>query len=229
MDVILRSESSDAGSQEAGMARYLREVGRSRLLSRIEEKNLLDRIGQGDRAALNSLVTANLKWVVAVSGEYRERGLPMTDLIAEGNLGLIRAAMSFDPDHAFRFTAYAIWWIRQSLERALADLSRFQGIEPAVEPEPECDSGSDSKTEVPDNRLSPALRRALEEVREPGKTIIKLFFGVDTRRPMSLEEIGHLLGTAPARTRQLKDMALRRLQKAIPATSAPDQANLVGA
>lgn len=220
------------------MARYLREVGRCRLLSRTEEKILLERISQGDRAALNSLVTANLKWVVAVSGEYRERGLPMTDLIAEGNLGLIRAAMSFDPDHAFRFTAYAIWWIRQSLERALAEMSRFQGLEPAAEAGAEAaadarsEAGNDPGNDlpgVPDSRLSPVLRRALEEVREPGKTVIKLFFGVDTRRPMSLEEIGHLLGTAPARTQQLKDMALRRLQKAIPETAMPDPVRLVGA
>ena len=215
MNAFLEPESDSAGTHEAGMARYLREVGRSRLLSHAEERLLLEKIREGNRKALNDLVTANLKWVVAVCSEYRDQGLSITELIAEGNLGLIRAALGFDPDHAFRFTAYAIWWIRQSLERALAEQSRFRSVSDAREPEPAFQDGP-NRGAVLDRPLSPEIRRALEEVLEPGRTVLKLFFGLDSTKPMSLESIGQLLGLDLSQTLQLKDQALRRLQKVIP-------------
>lgn len=216
MDAILEPETESVDYQETGLARYLREVGRSRLLNRAEEKRLLERARRGDRRALNDLVTANLKWVVAVSAEYADRGLPMPDLIAEGNLGLIRAAVSFDPNHANRFTAYAIWWIRQALERALSELSRDREEGESKGPVSAA-PGDASRGAAPNPLLSAEVRHALEGVREPGRTVIKLFFGFDSRRPLSLDQIAHLLGIPPQRARQLKDLALRRLQGALPA------------
>jgi RNA polymerase sigma factor (sigma-70 family) len=213
MDAILEPETETVDYQETGLARYLKEVGRCRLLNRSEERRLLERARRGDRKALDHLVTANLKWVVAVSAEYADRGLPMPDLIAEGNLGLIRAAVSFDPNQAFRFTAYALWWIRQALERALSrngEDGERKGPVPAA-------PGAASRGAAPNPHLSTEVRQALEGVREPGRTVIKLFFGFDARRPLSLEQIAHLLGIPPARARQLKDLALRRLHDALPA------------
>lgn len=110
------------------LAAYLREIGRSRILTRDEERAIFDRIAQGDKRAYNELITANLKFVVSVCRQFQNQGLPLTDLISEGNLGLIRAAQGFDGTHACRFISYAVWWIRQRILRALAEQSRFLTI-----------------------------------------------------------------------------------------------------
>jgi RNA polymerase sigma factor (sigma-70 family) len=212
MEAILRKDDGiDHSREEAGIARYLREVGRYRLLSRAEERFLLERIQVGDRESLNRLVAANLKWVVAVSAEYRDRGLPLAELIAEGNLGLIRAALSFEPRHAFRFNAYAMWWIRQSLERALAEQT---GPGEVRDGRTEGHS-SDPRRRPTAGALPSTVRRAVDGIREPGRTILKLCFGLGVPKAMSEGEIGHLLGVSATRIRRLKDHALRRLQTSV--------------
>lgn len=103
---------------------YFREIKGSKSLTLAEEKALVVRIKQGDKDAFNSLVEANLKFVVAVCRKYENQGLPMADLINEGNLGLIRAAQRFDASYDFKFVTYAVWWIRQGILIALAEQSR---------------------------------------------------------------------------------------------------------
>lgn len=110
------------------LSAYLKEIGRTRILTRSEERALFDRIGRGDKTAYHELITANLKFVVSVCRQFQNQGLPMTDLISEGNLGLIRAAQCFDGSHSCRFISYAVWWIRQRILRALAEQSRFLTI-----------------------------------------------------------------------------------------------------
>lgn len=113
---------------ENGLSLYLREISRSKNLSLDEEAGLALRIRQGDRRALNKLITANLKFVVSVCRNYQNQGLPLTDLINEGNLGLIRAAKRFDETKHFKFISYAVWWIRQAILQALAEQSRIINI-----------------------------------------------------------------------------------------------------
>lgn len=104
---------------------YLADIEGSKPLTRHEEKLLFLRIRAGDRQALNELVRANLKFVVSVCANYRNQGVPMGDLINEGNLGLIRAAHRFDATLEFRFISYAVWWVRQAVLTALAEQGRF--------------------------------------------------------------------------------------------------------
>lgn len=100
---------------------YLREIGRSGPLPREREAELARRWREtGDRRALDELVRANLRFVVSVAKRYRQRGLPLEDLVNEGNLGLLRAAERFEPERGVRFISYAVWWIRQSILRALS-------------------------------------------------------------------------------------------------------------
>ncbi|HKP95756.1 MAG TPA: RNA polymerase sigma factor RpoD/SigA [Fibrobacteria bacterium] len=106
------------------IAAYIHDIRDSHKLTSREEKALAARIRQGDRNAIRKLAEANLKFVIAVARQYENRGLPLIDLISEGNLGLLRAAARFDETQDCRFISYAVWWIRQALVTALADQTR---------------------------------------------------------------------------------------------------------
>jgi RNA polymerase primary sigma factor len=105
--------------------KYLHEIGKVELLTAEEEVELARRIKRGDRAALEKLIKANLRFVVSVSKQYQNQGLTLPDLINEGNLGLIKAAQRFDETRGFKFISYAVWWIRQSILQALAEQARI--------------------------------------------------------------------------------------------------------
>jgi RNA polymerase primary sigma factor len=105
--------------------KYLHEIGKVELLSADKEVELAKRIKKGDREALETLIKANLRFVVSVSKQYQNQGLSLPDLINEGNLGLIKAAERFDETRGFKFISYAVWWIRQSILQALAEQARI--------------------------------------------------------------------------------------------------------
>jgi RNA polymerase primary sigma factor len=107
---------------------YLEAIGKFAVLSEDEEKKLGERIRQGDQAALQDLVKANLRFVVSYVKKYRGMGLGLLDLIDEGNVGLIEAARRFDPTRGVRFVSYAVWWIRQAIVHALTLHSRIYNI-----------------------------------------------------------------------------------------------------
>ncbi|KAF0130424.1 MAG: sigma-70 family RNA polymerase sigma factor [Bacteroidales bacterium] len=111
--------------ETASLDKYLQEIGKVELITAEEEVELAQRIKQGDRAALEKLTKANLRFVVSVSKQYQNQGLSLPDLINEGNLGLIKAAQRFDETRGFKFISYAVWWIRQSILQALAEQSRI--------------------------------------------------------------------------------------------------------
>lgn len=109
----------------ASLDKYLSEISRVELISADEEILLAQKIRKGDRAALDRLAKANLRFVVSVAKQYQNQGMQLPDLISEGNLGLIKAAKRFDEKRGFKFISYAVWWIRQSILQALAERSRI--------------------------------------------------------------------------------------------------------
>lgn len=117
--VAITSRGSEA------LERYLQDISKEEMVSTDEEVELAKRIRQGDKNALERLVKANLRFVVSVAKQYQGQGLELTDLINEGNVGLINAAMKFDETRGFKFISYAVWWVRQSILQALADKSRL--------------------------------------------------------------------------------------------------------
>lgn len=110
--------------ESESLDKYLQEIGKVNLITAEEEVNLAKRIREGDMVALGKLTKANLRFVVSVAKQYQNRGLPLNDLINEGNLGLIKAGLRFDETRGFKFISYAVWWIRQSIIQALAEQSR---------------------------------------------------------------------------------------------------------
>jgi len=109
---------------QISLDKYLMEIGRIEILNADREAELARRAKAGDSEALEQLVSANLRFVVSVAKQYQHQGLALSDLINEGNLGLIKAAGRFDETRGFKFISYAVWWIRQSILQALADQGR---------------------------------------------------------------------------------------------------------
>ncbi len=121
----LRIGQSITLRESPSLEKYLQDISKVPMISAEEEVILADLIRKGDQSALEKLTKANLRFVVSVAKQYQHQGLSLSDLINEGNLGLIRAAKRFDETKGFRFISYAVWWIRQSILQALADQSRI--------------------------------------------------------------------------------------------------------
>lgn len=121
----LKISKSITSRESASLEKYLQEIGRVPLLSVEEEVMLITRFKEGDKIALDKLVKANLRFVVSVAKQYQGQGLSLSDLINEGNIGLIKSVERFDATRGFKFISFAVWWIRQSIIKAIADHSRL--------------------------------------------------------------------------------------------------------
>jgi RNA polymerase primary sigma factor len=170
-DADVREETRE--TSRANLAVYLGEIARIPLLAREEEHALGRRVQAGDEAAKTRLIEANLRLVVQVARRYLNRGLPLPDLIEEGNIGLLRAVEKFDPGRGTRFSTYATWWIRHAIVRALANQARLIRLPVHVEA---------------------LLGRYVREQRR-----LTQAFG----RPPTLEELAQVLGTSVDELREL--------------------------
>ena len=110
--------------QDASLNLYFRDVSKLSMISPEEEITLTKEIKEGNTEAMQKLVSANLRFVISVAKQYQNKGLSLVDLIQEGNIGLIEAARKFDETKGFRFISYAVWWIRQSIMKAISDQCR---------------------------------------------------------------------------------------------------------
>jgi RNA polymerase primary sigma factor len=122
---VRNSITTPSPVSETCLDNYFKDIRNNKPLTRAEEVELMTRIRKGETAAREQLIKANLRFVVGVSRNYQYQGLPLSDIINEGNLGLIRASMHFDETKNFKFISYAVWWIRQAILQALAEQSRI--------------------------------------------------------------------------------------------------------
>src|SRR6059036_453451 len=121
----LKITKSITNRESPSLEKYLQEIGKVELIQPEEEVKLAMRIKLQDHKALERLVNTNLRFVVSVAKQYQNQGLSLPDLINEGNLGLIKAALRFDETKGFKFISYAVWWIRQSIIQALTEQARM--------------------------------------------------------------------------------------------------------
>lgn len=156
---------------------YLDQISRFPMLSQEEERELGERIQKGDREALRKMIEANLRFVVSYVKKYKGMGLGLSDLINEGNLGLIEAAKRFDPDKKVKFISYAVWWIRQAIIHALTQYSRIYNI-----PQKLSDQISEMK------KVSARLKKELG--REPTREEIARRMGITREDVEDMELIG---------------------------------------
>jgi RNA polymerase primary sigma factor len=266
-------------SERSNLQLYLQEIGKTPLLSPKEEVALARRIQRGDREARDHMIKANLRLVVKIAHDYKDFGLPILDLISEGNIGLIKAVERFDPRKGGKLSTYAAWWIKQSIKRALANQSKTirlpihlvdkiskirrtamalteeLGREPTNEElamdlqvpaskvahlksvsmrptsldAPIGDDGdsatfgeivSDENAINPfdslrDRNLNSDLRAMVNSLEPREAEIIKLRFGLEGATEMTLEEVGRKFRVTRERVRQLQNIALSKMRKAM--------------
>ena len=257
------------------LRRYFHDIEDSQPLSREREVYLAARITEGDMEARDELVQANLRFVITVAKHYLHRGLPLSDLIGAGNVGLVTAAERFDGSRGFKFISYAVWWVRQAMQQALAEQTRTvhlpenrraqlqeifhisRRLEQEREGPPDAEAiaaeldvstdevlatlgrasavvsldrtgGADDGfcllTLVADaDQTSPdadvvrdsaeeAVERTLTHLDEREQFILRCYYGLDREGPLTLDQIGAMLGVTREWTRQIKMQALRKLR-----------------
>lgn len=192
-----RSFLNDRYNDDDSLAFYLNKISKHKTLNSSEEARIARRIRKGDRDALEELVQCNLRFVVSVSRNYQNQGLPLCDLINEGNLGLIRAAKRFDEKKNFKFISYAVWWIRQAILQALAEQSRIIKL-------PLNRVGTIHKIGKMQNKLEQKYRRI------PNSEEIAQELDIDVKEVLETIKIGnsHMSLDAPLRHGQDEDSRL---------------------
>lgn len=258
------------------LEKYFQEISKLDMVTVDEEVELAKRIREGDQVALNKLVNANLRFVVSVAKQYQGSGLRLSDLINEGNVGLVKAAQRFDETRGFKFISYAVWWIRQSILQAISQLSRlvrlplnkigeiskinkvFSSLEQnyqrppnAVEIAKELDMSasqvkgalkntgkhlsmdapfaegessnlynviSSKEANRPDAKmmqesLSSDIKQLLKNLPARESEIIRLYYGIGEKTPLSLSEIGEIFDLSRERVRQIREKAILLLRR----------------
>jgi RNA polymerase primary sigma factor len=261
-----------------GLKRYLQEIGQFSLLTPQQEIELAKQIKKGDTAARERMINANLRLVVTIARDYANLGLPLLDLISEGNIGLTKAVERFEPTKGAKLSTYAMWWIKQAIKRALANQSKTirvpvhladklakmrrvslrmseelgreptddelaeeigidsdkitrlksVGIRPASLNAPIVDNDStefgdmigDDEAQTPfellrDKNLFSEVDGLFEALDPREKTIISQRFGLDGGKPKTLEDVGKDFGITRERIRQLQNVALAKLRRAL--------------
>jgi RNA polymerase primary sigma factor len=203
----LKITKSITNRESQSLEKYLQEIGKVDLITPEQEEELARRIREGDQAALERLTKANLRFVVSVAKQYQNQGLTLSDLINEGNLGLIKAAKRFDETRGFKFISYAVWWIRQSILQALAEQARivrlplnqvgslnkinkaFSRLEQEYERAPSAEELAEA-LEVPEEKIKESLNVAGRHVsvdaplstNEDGGTLIDVMVNTESER-----------------------------------------------
>ena len=265
-------------ASDSGLDRYLQEIGRIPLLTQEQEVELAGKIKKGDASARERMINSNLRLVVTIARDYANLGVPLLDLISEGNIGLTKAVERFDPAKGAKLSTYAMWWIKQSIKRALADQSKTirlpvhlgeklakmrrvasqmsdglgreptddelgeelgiaservarlkgVGIRPASLDAPVGDDDStefgemigDQEGQTPfellrDENLRNEMDGLLDVLDDREKKIISQRFGLDGGKPKTLENVAKTFGITRERIRQLQNVALSKLRRAL--------------
>jgi RNA polymerase primary sigma factor len=264
--------------RDGALGAYLKEIGEIPLLTRADEQRLGKRIKKGDRAAREQMIRANLRLVVKIAQDYAGLGLPLLDLISEGNIGLMKGVERFDPNRGTKFSTYGAWWIKQAVRRALAnqsktirlpvhlvdklakmrriavqlfdelgreptdeDVAKEIGVTPQrvaqlrrismrptslnamVGDEADAELGdliADETAVMPgrdleSRNLLKELRSVLHVLDERERAILSLRFPLSDETPPTLEQIGKRFKVTRERIRQIQNVALKKLRKAL--------------
>ena len=209
---------------------YYDDLKNKKPLTRAKEKRLIRLSKRGDTKARNELLEANLKFVFDVAKKYSGKGVPMGDLISEGNLGLIRAIEKFDESNDVKFISYAVWWIRHSMLDAIQKRKLTESVELEAgvsndnvfarslsddeDDESDGDSPLDDTSEAYErlSKQNSLLNKMFSNLSQREVNVINYYFGIDGNEKLNLIEIGKKLGITSERVRQIKMNAIRKMR-----------------
>lgn len=231
---------------EQSTGAYLKEIGGFKPLTKKDEMKLWKRLKKNpeDSDAKNKLITSNLKFVVSVANSYKGRGLSLSDLVAEGNLGLLKAYSKFNPKKDVKFISYSVYWIRQTIMEALEKRNSIDGEDLPLDYENHdismdegytdeelapkmvnefADDGTDEKFER-DKKHKEVLNTLFSGLTPRERDIVERYFGVNGKEGETLEEIGSSMNLTKERVRQIKEDAMKKLRSL--AASNPSVINI---
>ena len=205
--------------------RYFQDIQEYTPLSPNEELQLALQVQQGDPRALELLVMHNTRFVISVAKKYQGRGTPLSDLISEGNVGLIEAAKRFDPSRGHRFITYAVWWIRQSILASIDNgiKNSHTSIDAPIGGSDDDDFTIADRLKSPyrdtdhiveDESKKVEVNRMLNQLKERDREIIKHLFGIETK-VYSIEDAGKKFDLTQQRIGQIRDAAMKLLQEKV--------------
>ena len=211
---------------------YFSEVANCKPLSKEEEYELWRKYKyEGDMKARDRLISSNLKFVASIAKQYQGRGLSYADLIAEGNIGLIKALDKFDGERGYKIISYSVWWIRQTILEALAKRNASEDEDLPLDYEKPITTDDDYETEVANDNITSygfeenneleraeAIRFLMEYLNQREKNIITKYYGLDGAKPKTLEEIGMEYGLTKERIRQIKNTSFKKMRSVALAT-----------
>lgn len=186
--------------------KYMQDIGSNEQLSQEEENRLAQQVQEGNEQALGKLVSANLRFVVSLASQYQGKGLPIDDLVNEGNIALIKAARSFDPAKGTRLVVYAASRIRQAMEKAIEEEEVTANLKELKE-----GAGSNTDTASLEAELIP-FNPSLSTLDEREQQVIRAIYGIG-QPVQTLADVGMQMGVSRERARQIRDKALRKLRK----------------
>lgn len=202
---------------------YFREIKKYNHLTKEEENLLSEEIKKGNKNALEKLVTCNLKFVVNIAKSYRNSGVPFSDLISEGNIGLIRAAQKFDGSKDVRFISYAVWWVKNSIQDCIEEYqnnyTENSGIEDYVFNN--CTNSDYTHNYINDDfedelvniqSRKDSINELMSCLQQREIKILMEYFGINDGKEKTLDEISNELNITNERVRQIKDNALIKLR-----------------
>ncbi len=217
---------------------YYDELKKYKPITRTKEKELILKAKEGDLKAQNEILTANLRFVFNVASRYKGKGATISDLISEGNMGLVKAIQKFDPEKDVKFISYAVWWIRNSMQEFIKkrqaclnyekdentflnhpvitnNFTRDENDEYVIKKEViMSDEEDEAKRELHKNQKK-IVDKILEKLSWRERYIVEQYYGIDKKEEKNLEEIGNDLGITKERVRQIKEQSLKKLRSEI--------------
>ena len=216
---------------DKSVSTYFNEVANYKPLSKDEELELWRKYKyNGDIGARDKLISSNLKFVARIAKQYQGRGLSYADLIAEGNIGLIKALDKFDGERGYKIISYSVWWIRQTILEALAKRNTSNDEDLPLDYEKQPDADDEQDEILDENFVNDGLERTqqlerdeiirvlMEYLNQREKNIITKYYGLDGGKPKTLEEIGLEYGLTKERIRQIKNTSFKKMRSIALAT-----------
>jgi RNA polymerase primary sigma factor len=203
---------------------YYKELAKYEPISKDEEIELIKKAKNGDNDAKNKILESNLRFVFNIANKFKGRGVPLMDLISEGNLGMMAAIQKFNPEKNNKFITYAVWWIKEYMKNSINENKKYQVYEyVSYEDAPENEKISDAEPKIDESQEEEInsdhnkeiIGQLLNKLSDRERFVVENYYGLNGKAEMNLEEIGNKMGLTKERIRKIKWSALQKMRSEI--------------